>query len=53
MGAMDRGALLAYEFRMPRNYASLPMSGRAACTVGPKTQSITVSVRRNVAKNRL
>ena len=50
MGAMDRGALLAYEFRMPRNYASLPMSGRAACTVGPKTQSITVSVRRNVAK---
>lgn len=50
MGAMDRGALLAYEFRVPRSYASLPMSGQAACAVGPKTQSITVAVRRNVAK---
>ncbi len=50
MGAMDRGALLAYEFRVPRSYASLPMSGQAVCTVGPKTQSVTVSVRRNVAK---
>lgn len=39
MGAMDRGALLAYEFRMPRNYASLPMSGRAACTVGRPVRS--------------
>ncbi|WP_418390912.1 hypothetical protein [Alistipes communis] len=50
MGAMDREELLAYEFRVPRSYASLPMSGQAVCTVGPKTQSVTVSVRRNVAK---
>lgn len=26
MGAMDREELLAYEFRVPRSYASLPMS---------------------------
>ena len=50
MGAMGREELLAYEFRVPRSYASLPMSGQAVCTVGPKTQSVTVSVRRNVAK---
>lgn len=50
MGAMDREELLAYEFRVPWSYASLPMSGQAVCTVGPKTQSVTVSVRRNVAK---
>ena len=34
MGPMSRKTLSAYEFRVPRSYTSLPMSGYAECTVG-------------------
>ena len=50
MGPMSREALSDYEFRVPRSYTSLPMSGYAECTVGKGTPEATVTVRRNVAK---
>lgn len=50
LGPMSREALLDYEFRVPRSYVSLPMSGYADCTVGKGAQSATITVRRNVAK---
>lgn len=50
MGPMSRKALSAYEFRVPRSYTSLPMSGYAECTVGKGTPEATLTVRRNVAK---
>ena len=50
MGPMSRKTLSAYEFRVPRSYTSLPMSGYAECTVGKGMPEATVTVRRNVAK---